>query len=104
MARAERIKVRVVPRDGVAPRALVAAIRDYTADRNPWTVKTRRPLVLGHASRRADGVRFELAADRDGVWLVVQGGGARLALAYAATLLANTRFADLIESFIVELP
>jgi len=59
---------------------------------------------LSHASRRADGVRFELAANRDEVWLLVQGGGARLALAYAATLLANTRFADLIESFTVELP
>ena len=104
MARAERIKVKVTARDGVAPRTLLAAIRDYTTDRNPWTVRTRRPLVLSHASRRADGVRLALAADRGEVWLVIQGGGARLALAYAATLLANTRFADLIESFTVELP
>ena len=104
MARAERIKVRVVAREGVAPRTVVAAVRDYTADRNPWTVQTRRPLVLSHASRRADGIRFELSADHSEVWLVVHGAGARLALAYAATLLANTRFADLIESFTVELP
>jgi hypothetical protein len=104
MARAERIKVRVVAREGVTPRALVAAIREYTADRNPWTVQTRRPLVLSHASRRADGIRFELTADGGEVWLRVQGAGARLALAYAATLLANARFADLIESFTVELP
>jgi len=104
MARAEKIKVRVVAREGVTSRALLAAIRDYTVDRNPWTVKTRRPLVLSHASRRADGVRFELSADAGEVWLVVQGAGARLALAYAATLLANTRFAELIESFTVELP
>ena len=104
MARAERIKVRIVARDGITPRALLAAIRDYTADRNPWTVRTRRPLVLSHASRRADGVRFELAAQGGDVWLGIRGGGARLALAYAATLLANTRFADLIESFTVELP
>jgi len=104
MARAERIKVRIVAREGVTSRTLLGAIRDYTADRNPWTVQTRRPLVLSHASRRADGIRFELAADRGEVLLVVQGAGARLALAYAATLLANTRFADLIESFTVELP
>jgi hypothetical protein len=104
MARAERIKVRVVAREGVAPRTLLAAIRDYTADRNPWTARTRRPLVLSHASRRADGVRFELVVREGEVWLLIQGGGARLALAYAATLLANTRFADLIASFTVELP
>jgi hypothetical protein len=104
MARAERIKVRVVARESVAPRTLLAAIRDYAADRNPWTVRTRRPLVLSHASRRAEGVRFELVAREGEVWLLIQGGGARLALAYAATLLANTRFADLIASFTVELP
>ena len=104
MARAERIKVRVAARDGVRPAAVVAAIREYTADRNPWTVKTRRPLVLSHASRRAEGVRFELKAEGGEVWLLLQGGGARLALAYAATLLANARFAELIQAFTVELP
>src|SRR5439155_26679798 len=104
MARAERIKVRIVARDGVAPRTLLAAIRDYTADRNPWTVRTKRPLVLSHASRRADGVRFEFKADGDSLTVLLQGGGARLGLAYVATLLANPRFADLIAAFTVELP
>ncbi|HEY3084727.1 MAG TPA: hypothetical protein VGK28_04640, partial [Candidatus Dormibacteraeota bacterium] len=104
MPRSERIKVRVVTRDGVTARRVLDTLRDYTADRNPWTVRTRRPLVLSHASRRAEGVRFEFKAVGDDLSLLIQGGGARLGLAYAATLLANARFADLISSFTVELP
>ncbi len=104
MARTERIKVRVATRPGVKARAVQDAIRDYTADRNPWSVRSRRPLVLGHASRRAEGVRFELKSDKDELYVLIVGGGARLGLAYVATLLANTRFADLIASFTVELP
>ena len=104
MARAERIKVRVETRDGVAARRVLETLRDYTGDRNPWTVRTRRPLVLSHASRRAEGVRFEFKAESDEVSLLVQGANARLGLAYAATLLANARFADLISGFRVDLP
>ena len=104
MPRSERIKVRVQTRAGVPARRLMEALRDYTADRNPWSVASRRPLVLSHASRRAEGVRFEFAADGDAVALLVIGGGARLGLAYAATLLANARFAELISSFSVDLP
>jgi hypothetical protein len=104
MAPTERIRVRVETRNGVsAPKAL-DRIRDYTADRNPWSVRSRRPLVLNHASRRAQGVRFEFKRDDEGVLLVITGGGARLGLAYAATLLANPRFADMVSSFRVELP
>jgi hypothetical protein len=102
--RSERIKIRVVTREGVQARRVLDTLRDYTADRNPWTVRTRRPLVLNHASRRAEGVRFEFKADGEDLAVLIQGGGARLGLAYAATLLANARFAELIASFTVELP
>jgi hypothetical protein len=102
--RAERIWIRVAARQGISPKAIHDAIREYTTARNPWTVRTRRPLVLSHASGRAEGVRFELKTDKSGVSLLIHGGNARLALAYAATLLANTRFADLIAAFTVELP
>jgi hypothetical protein len=104
VARSERIKIRVVTREGVPARRVLDTLRDYTADRNPWTVRTKRPLVLSHASRRAEGVRFEFKAEGDHVLVLILGGGARLGLAYVATLLANARFADLIASFTVELP
>jgi len=94
----------VVTRPGVSARQAQDAIRDYTADRNPWSVRSRRPLVLSHASRRAEGVRFELKVAADALSVLIVGGGARLGLAYVATLLANARFADLIASFTVELP
>lgn len=104
MAPAERIRVRVETRDGISAAKALDRLRTYTDDRNPWSVRSRKPLVLSHASRRAEGVRFEFKSDDEGVLLVITGGGARLGLAYAATLLANPKLADVVSSFKVQLP
>ena len=105
MARAEsRIRVRVLVRS--RPAALLAAIREYATEREgrPWSIKRRRPLVLRHASPRAANVSYTFSRDDADIELRVAGKSARLALAYAVTLLANTRFADHIQRFEVELP
>lgn len=104
MAPTERIRVRVETRSGITPAKAVDRFRTYTADRNPWSVRSRRPLVLNHASRRAEGVRFEFKPNDQGLLLTITGGGARLGLAYAATLLANAKFSDVVSSFEVQLP
>lgn len=101
-----RIRARVTPREGVSAVKVVAAIQEYAAQelRNPWVIQSRRPFVLTHRSARAEGVRYALARDGSAVTLVIAGARARLGLAYAMTLLANPRFADLVASVDVTLP
>lgn len=103
---AERIRVRVAARTGVSSARVLDAIREYASQetRNPWVIKTRRPLVLTHRSPRAEGVRYSFERDGSEVRLVIAGGRARLGLAYASTLLANARFAGVVASFHTELP
>jgi len=60
--------------------------------------------VLEHRSPRAHGVRYSFERDEDGVSLVIAGGRARLGLAYAMTMLANSRFSDAVSSVEVRLP
>ncbi len=87
------------------PAKLLAAIRDYADEpRGPWSIIRRRPLTLGHAARRAAGVTFTLSRAPDGVALDIAGKQTRLALAYAATLLASERFATHVAAFTVEPP
>ena len=106
MPAAERIRLRVAAREGVKPALVLDAIRDYASQetRNPWVIKSRRPLVLTHRSPRAEGVRYAFERDDDAVRLVIAGARARLGLAYAMTMLANARFADSVSSVEVELP
>jgi hypothetical protein len=103
---AERIRVRVAAREGVKPARVLDAIRTYASQetRNPWVIKSRRPLVLTHRSPRAEGVRYAFERDGDDITLVIAGSRARLGLAYAMTMLANARFADAVSSVEVRLP
>ncbi len=102
----ERIRARVVPREGSTPSRLLEAVRDYASQetRNPWVVRSRRPLVLEHRSPRAEGVRYAFSRDDAEVALLIAGARARLGLAYAMTMLANARFAEHVASVEVELP
>ncbi len=102
----ERIRARVVPREASTPSRLLEAIRDYASQetRNPWVVRSRRPLVLMHRSPRAEGVRYAFSRDADDVTLLIAGGRARLGLAYAMTMLANVRFSPHVASVDVRLP
>jgi hypothetical protein len=102
----ERIRLRVSPREGVRSTRILDAIKEYAAQetRNPWVIRSRRPLVLEHRSPRAQGVRYSFERDEDGVSLVIAGGRARLGLAYAMTMLANSRFSDAVSSVEVRLP
>ena len=109
MAGAEsRIRLRVSVR--TRPSDLLSAIREYATPREgkregrQWSIARRRPLVLRHASRRAQKVKYSFAAADGDVELRVTGKDTRIALAFAVTLLANKRFADQIERFEVELP
>jgi hypothetical protein len=106
VAAAERIRLRVAAREGVKPAKVLDAIRDYASQetRNPWLVKSRRPLVLTHRSPRAEGVRYSFERDGDEITLVIAGSRARLGLAYAMTMLASARFADAVSSVEVRLP
>ena len=103
---AERIRLRVAAREGVRPARVLDAIREYASQetRNPWVIRSRRPLVLEHRSPRAEGVRYAFERNGDEVTLVIAGSRARLGLAYAMTLLANARFADAVSSVQVQLP
>lgn len=103
---ADRIRASVTVRQGSSATELLAAIRDYAAEKagNPWSLESRRPLVLRHASPRAEGVKYAFERDeRDAVELRISGKRARLGLAYAMTLLANPRLADHVGSVNVEL-
>lgn len=102
----ERIRLRVSSREGVRSTRILDAIKEYASQetRNPWVIRSRRPLVLEHRSPRAHGVRYAFERDEDGVSLVIAGGRARLGLAYAMTLLANSRFSDTVSSVEVRLP
>ncbi|OLC55084.1 MAG: hypothetical protein AUH85_10245 [Chloroflexi bacterium 13_1_40CM_4_68_4] len=92
MPATERIRLRVRPREGVRSTRILDAIKEYASQetRNPWP--------------RAHGVRYSFERDEDGVSLVIAGGRARLGLAYAMTMLANSRFSDAVSSVEVRLP
>ncbi|HLQ60299.1 MAG TPA: MoaD/ThiS family protein [Candidatus Acidoferrales bacterium] len=100
----ERIRVRVRPREGVRSKELLRAIRDRAVESGPWTVRSRRPLVLEHSGHRGRGLQYKLDDDGDEVLLSIEGGGARLGLGYATTLLAGDRLGGSISSFEVKLP
>ncbi|OLC57058.1 MAG: hypothetical protein AUH85_04360 [Chloroflexi bacterium 13_1_40CM_4_68_4] len=102
----ERIRARVLPREGSTPVLLLGAIREYASQetRNPWVVRSRRPFVLEHRSPRAEGVRYELSKDGDAVSLLIAGARARLGLAYAMTMLASARFSEHVGRVELELP
>lgn len=103
---ADRIRASVTVRQGSSPAELLAAIRDYAAEKagNPWLLESRRPLVLRHASPRAEGVAYAFQrAEDETVELRISGKRARLGLAYAMTLLANPRLAEHVGSVNVEL-
>ena len=103
---AERIRARVVTREGSSPARLLGAIREYAAQetRNPWVIRSRRPFILAHRSPRAEGVRYAFSRDGTDVALLIAGAHARLGLAYAMTMLAGTRFAEHVASVDVALP
>lgn len=101
----DRVRLSVAVRSGSSASGLLAAIRDYALEKagKPWLLHRRRPLVLRHASPKAEGVSYAFARDDAGVRLRVVGKRARLGLAYAVTMLANTRFAEHVEQVTIEL-
>lgn len=102
----ERIKGSVSLREDATPADLLGAIRDYAVEKagNPWGIVSKRPLVLSHAARRAQGVQYAFSRGDDRtVAVVVRGKGARLALAYLVTMLASQRFADAVDGFAIDL-
>lgn len=104
--RSSRLRVTVGVRSN--PAALLAAIREYATPREgklegrQWSIASRRPLVLRHASARVPSVRFTFSRDDDGVELSISGREASLGLRYATYLLAHRRLVPHVARFCVE--